>query len=181
MGKCKCGRPLVSDTMCQDCLDYQKDAYHRRKAERQSSNTCLKCKAPIEPEASSTYYCLACKKDKREYSKKANRDIKLETLRVYGSRCHCCGEDRPDFLAIDHIEGGGTKQREEIGAGTKFYLWLEKHGYPRGFQVLCHNCNFSKHLNGGMCSHEKDPEWEAPPEGDILGDIRQFIGYDYAS
>jgi len=60
-----------------------------------------------------------------------------------------------DFLAIDHIEGGGGQHRESIGKkGTQFYSWLKENGYPPGFQVLCHNCNISKFINGGYCIHQ---------------------------
>lgn len=57
------------------------------------------------------------------------------------------------FLALDHINGGGYAQRQETGGGG-FYTWLKRNGYPQGFRVLCHNCNFGRQINGGVCPHD---------------------------
>jgi len=32
-------------------------------------------------------------------------------------------------------------------------LWLRKYNYPKGFQVLCHNCNMAKRF--GVCPHKE--------------------------
>lgn len=39
---------------------------------------------------------------------------------------------------------------------TTFLQWLKDNKYPKGFQVLCTNCNTGRHRNGGICPH-KDP------------------------
>jgi len=70
----------------------------------------------------------------------------------YGGKCACCGESRIEFLAIDHIDGGGTEHRERVGKGWKFYQWLRREGYPKGFRVLCHNCNLAIGFYG-YCPH----------------------------
>ena len=57
-----------------------------------------------------------------------------------------------EFLQIDHIDGGGTKHRREIGVGM-LYKWLRRNNYPAGFQTLCANCNFAKGRYG-KCPHE---------------------------
>jgi|SRR5271166_1929095 len=92
--------------------------------------------------------------------KKYRRKIKMEVLG------HYCGSDKPhcqcpgcdvkilEFLALDHKNGGGTAQRKTLKKiGWQFYLWLKQNNYPSGFQVLCHNCNAGKQLNGGQCPH----------------------------
>lgn len=79
-------------------------------------------------------------------------------LRAYSNdepRCACPGCDVATlgFLSLDHINGGGNKQRKELKqAGTTLNLWLRKNNYPPGYQVLCHNCNLSKAFYG-ICSH----------------------------
>jgi hypothetical protein len=82
--------------------------------------------------------------------------LRAEVLAHYGNKCACCGETHPEFLGIDHINGGGNKHRREpgVGSGAGFYLWLKKHHYPEGFQVLCHNCNLAKGFYG-YCPHKK--------------------------
>lgn len=92
------------------------------------------------------------------FNKAANLQRKVDAINHYGGKCACCGEHRVDFLAIDHIDGGGNQHRKETGNGTRFACWLKREGYPEGFQVLCHNCNMSKHFNGGKCIHQIEKE-----------------------
>lgn len=80
------------------------------------------------------------------------RRRKLEVLEHYGRVCFCCGEVIPEFLAIDHIDGGGKKHFRAIGQGN-LYSWLKKNNWPAGFQVACHNCNHGRYFNGGVCPH----------------------------
>lgn len=81
---------------------------------------------------------------------------------AYGGRCACCSEDRFEFLAIDHVNGGGNKHRREVtGLGAKFYKWLEQNHFPEGFRVLCHNCNMALgHF--GYCPHGNLPKVNYP-------------------
>lgn len=82
--------------------------------------------------------------------------LKEETFNAYGGRvCKCCGETEPKFLSIDHIDGGGNIHRKSLGntGGKDFYSWLRQNGYPKGFQVLCFNCNLSKG-HYGTCPHQ---------------------------
>ena len=88
---------------------------------------------------------------------------KEEKLRCYsaygGAVCACCGETTLEFLSLDHTNNDGAKQRRLLkyhGSGHAFYVWLRKHGYPEGYQVLCMNCNFGKRMNGGVCPHVED-------------------------
>lgn len=59
------------------------------------------------------------------------------------------------FLAIDHIHNDGNKMRRQHGTGMQLYRWLLKHRFPKGFQILCMNCNFGKARNGGVCPHKE--------------------------
>lgn len=88
-------------------------------------------------------------------SKRLIAQLKDEAFKAYGGwRCSCCSETQRLFLTIDHIHGNGRKMREIHGQTGQFYRWLKKCGYPAGFQVLCINCNFGKHQNGGICPHQ---------------------------
>jgi len=61
-------------------------------------------------------------------------------------KCKKCGFDNVDALSIDHIHNGGNKHRRELNskAGYNFYWWLIKNNFPKGYQVLCMNCQFIK-------------------------------------
>lgn len=89
--------------------------------------------------------------------REAHQKLRLKALQAYGGetpQCACCRESLLQFLALDHINGGGHAQRKETGGGG-FWFWLHRHNYPAGFQVLCHNCNFGRQLNGGTCPHQE--------------------------
>lgn len=73
--------------------------------------------------------------------------------RYGGTTCTCCGESEIAFLTIDHVGGGGGKHRRELGS-KNFYKWLAQAGYPKGFRVLCMNCNWATRYNK-PCPHEK--------------------------
>ena len=92
-------------------------------------------------------YCYTCK---LEGNRLRNYRLKVEVLAAYGNSCICCGEKVQDFLAIDHISNNGSvhRKKESIGTGTSTYRWLKRNGYPKDFQILCHNCNWAKHLHG---------------------------------
>ena len=95
----------------------------------------------------------------RAHQKEAQAALRREVISAYGARCVCCGETTFEFLAIDHVHGGGSRHRRDvIGPGRSFYLWLKRHGYPADeFRVLCHNCNAARGYYG-YCPHERDKE-----------------------
>ena len=93
----------------------------------------------------------------RGYAKRARAQRKMALLSHYSGgdvKCACCGEREVAFLAIDHTNGGGNKHRKELGisSGAEFYKWLVDSGFPDGFRVLCHNCNFAMG-HYGSCPH----------------------------
>lgn len=75
---------------------------------------------------------------------------------AYGNQCACCGEREPSFLTTDHIKEDGAAQRKELGfsSGNALLWWLKRNGYPPGFQTLCRNCNWAKHVLG-QCPHQQ--------------------------
>ena len=83
----------------------------------------------------------------RQWHKDKRLEMKKKIIKYYGGKCACCGESRIEFLAIDHIGGGGKKHRKKIGAGNLLY-WIIRNNYPKGFRILCHNCNMSFGLYG---------------------------------
>lgn len=120
---------------------------------------CIYCGTPFVRSLDSRRYCTpecgaAALKEQRDVKRRAQR---LEGLRHYSGTpeplCACCGESTLAFLAIDHVNGGGRQQYKELGGGG-FWSWLRKNNYPEGFQVLCHNCNMGRQINGGTCPHK---------------------------
>lgn len=111
--------------------------------------------------------CRACRKkteavsraanpNRRNEANKKNRDkIRDQVLDGYGRKCACCGETRWQFLAIDHVEGGGTKHRKTIRNPYAMRLLVIKEGFPAKYRLLCHNCNQAMGWHG-VCPHETE-------------------------
>lgn len=84
---------------------------------------------------------LASEKDRR-------LNTKNEAFEKYGGyRCAECGISDPDVLTLDHIDPGTVVRRNgRREGGNDLYIRLRMDGYPKGYQVLCYNCNIKKHL-----------------------------------
>lgn len=94
----------------------------------------------------------------REYENERRRgkdkESRMKVIEYYSSGkncCACCGEKEYQFLTVDHINSIGNKAHRKYGG--HFYLWLVRHNFPEGFQVLCYNCNCSKGFYG-KCPHQ---------------------------
>ncbi len=104
----------------------------------------------------------------KEGQQRSIEKTKLEVFSHYSKgkpRCACCGEDGMRFLTVDHIDGNGAEHRRTIARGRKVkgmsgsgrVWWLKQNGFPKGFQILCANCNFSKRTNK-YCPHQTGDE-----------------------
>lgn len=99
--------------------------------------------------------------EKAKTSVKMYRErMKKETFSYYSCGeivCCKCGYSDIRALSLDHINGGGTKHRRELGkVGTEFYRWIKESGYPAGYQVMCMNCQFIKKVDESEQSIDVD-------------------------
>jgi hypothetical protein len=85
------------------------------------------------------------------------RKVKMEIVAAYGGACSCCGEQRIEFLTIEHKNNDGAQHRRELKTkGFGVYLWLKRNNFPKeGFGILCWNCNSSRGTVG-YCPHERE-------------------------
>ena len=103
----------------------------------------------------------------REYTSKLTKDtaleIKTDVLRHYSKKlsnsdipcCRCCDEHEfLIFLTIDHITNRKNTTHKKSLVGRSMYRYLQKEGYPSGYQVLCWNCNSAK-SDSGICPHKR--------------------------
>lgn len=137
---------------CNDCKeDKPLDAFYRRTngSPAPYCKTCYTARSRAKtPE----------QKAKRSAKDKRYREaLRAEVIAAYGSKCDCCGEPRHQFLALDHRNGGGTKERRESASNTStgMYRIARDEGFPTRFRLLCHNCNCARGWYG-VCPHETE-------------------------
>lgn len=155
-----CGKhPARPDkTKCQKCADANVEAQKQRRLRNLKAGLCKTCGKPKDSE---NQKCSKCAKVSNATDRRNDRKRRLAVLTHYSNgtpHCKCCGETEIDFLAMDHIDGGGKKHfaTKELSStcGRSIYRWLVKHSYPSGFRVLCHNCNFAYGAYGS-CPHQR--------------------------
>jgi len=68
-------------------------------------------------------------------------DIKLKVIKLLGGRCRNCNLADARVLQVNHLNGGGTKERAFRGS-NKFYLGILSGERGVGdLELLCANCN----------------------------------------
>lgn len=143
---------------CDDCQAKARERYRRIYSERSALGLCVDCGK--FPSALGTKKCQKHIEIDRKKDKRKRDRLKDQVFAAYGGYvCKCCKEPEPDFLTIDHINEDGHIHRRTLRGnntcgGLPTYTDLRRRGFPAGYQVLCFNCNRSKHLNGGKCIHE---------------------------
>ncbi|MEP7167360.1 MAG: hypothetical protein ABI758_05260 [Candidatus Woesebacteria bacterium] len=120
---------------------------------------CRSCPRPLV-EGSGVY----CKSHRdinrirgRVKDKRLSAKLKQKCFQYYGAKCHCCGEETIQFLTLEHELGNGNNHRKALFkhnvGGAHMYRWLKKNNFPKGFSILCMNCNWAKRY-GGICPHK---------------------------
>lgn len=141
---------------CGECRRSLTESAVRKRAKYREHALCTKCGEWLAAEGHK--WCLSCCTTKREYRGTAKRrqarrrrdqEIRREVIARYGGECACCRLRALEALVIDHINGGGRRDRRLNG---NVYRRLHREQRTlRGFRVLCHNCNHSARLHDGEC------------------------------
>ncbi len=114
---------------------------------------CIRCSA--RKSLKNRVLCKICAERQVIIGRASRLKLKIDVFEYYGGCvCKCCGEDEIKFLTLDHTNGGGNNHRKEIGnkGGYAMYLWVKKNNYPKGYRVLCMNCNLAIGAYG-VCPH----------------------------
>lgn len=135
--------------MCTKCGSWLPYSMFRKAAKRPAgiAGICKRCDNELYRESRNN------NPSRLEQHRKSRISLRMDVLNAYSGgapRCVCCGETTPGFLTIDHIDGGGTEHRRQIG--SSLYSWLKKNDYPEGYRILCYNCNCAIGAYG-RCPH----------------------------
>lgn len=140
-----CGGETDGKALCEPCRATQKKHAHNHYQRRVQAGRCPSCGSPSRPGLT---LCSGCAGQRKTVDALRYASYRDEAFRAYGGpKCVRCGETDPDVLQLDHINGGGTQHRKEIGEPLPH--WLRKQGFPPGYQVLCANCNTKKARDAG--------------------------------
>jgi hypothetical protein len=134
--------------------------------------TCATCKQTLTPDHFTPFLqsytrrsgevtrtwrlCSQCKTCVNTRHRNDTRAARLKCIEAYGGHCVVCSENDPDVLTFDHVNNDGKDHRKELGGKYRtgptvaLYRWAVKHNYPNTLQLLCWNCNYSKHRNKGV-------------------------------
>jgi len=138
------------------CIDCGKKRWVKLTNNKPDSSRCNSCSAKMNGKPRRGENAPNWKGGEHEVNIAYGRRKRLRVLEHYGGsppKCACCGESLLEFLTIDHINGGGNKERQKRGFNTAYYL--ERENYPSGYRVLCMNCNFALgHYK--YCPHQKE-------------------------
>lgn len=86
------------------------------------------------------------------------RQLREQMIAAYGGKCTCCGENRYEFLTLEHVNGDGGSERKIAKSTDTILRRLRKSGWPKnGYSILCWNCNSAKGVYG-YCPHERERE-----------------------
>ena len=163
---CGCGnlKVITSSNLCRTkscgCINKEK-AYaseqkrlFRKANKKKASGKCLACLVILTVENSNPSIasrgsgrCNECRRnsgvrDEEHRKAKISRDaLRNEVFDKLGHKCSRCGFDDKRALQVDHINGGGEKDRQRFSQTTFLQYVLAN---PELFQILCANCNWIK-------------------------------------
>jgi len=160
-----CGEKAIDNlTLCSTCQEKINKKNKNKYYDRLNNNLCVVC-GKKEIISGNSNRCEECKLKRNKWyqgSTTQQKDFVRRQERVdivlnhYGNICRCCGENKKEFLTIDHINNDGGSHRKKINkAGSTFYKWLIDNNFPQDYQTLCMNCQFGKLKNNGICPHQQ--------------------------
>lgn len=84
-----------------------------------------------------------------KYEKQADYAKGLKTLVIdlLGGKCAACGMAEQDVLQLDHIHGGGNRERTTFGRGYRLHREI-RDGRRNDIRLLCPTCNIKARLYG---------------------------------
>ena len=95
--------------------------------------------------------CFALLYDPRRF-----RNLRIDVLLALGGVCARCGFDDIRALQVDHINGGGNRDRRENGGHKNIYNEIVRGGVE-GYQLLCANCNWIKRDENNELPRPRQP------------------------
>lgn len=68
---------------------------------------------------------------------------------ILGKECMRCGFNDKRALQIDHVNGGGARERKNLGMRIEKFILDKIIDGSKDYQILCANCNWIKRSENG--------------------------------
>lgn len=83
---------------------------------------------------------------KKDYQKEYLRNLRKSAIAALGNKCNRCDFSDYRALQIDHVNGGGSKERKERDYRGSFHKHVIESVLKKEnkYQLLCANCNWIK-------------------------------------
>lgn len=145
---CK-AQPVEGMKRCQPCREYQNAAsakYRARYPERAKAQQ-IACEARRPGRYAD---------NRRRYTAR----IRDAIFKKYGDKCVHCGFNDRRALQVDHIDGGGTYERNVVFKNGCNSYWRHVLDDTTGkYQLLCANCNsIKRHVNREFPKNGRAPQ-----------------------
>jgi hypothetical protein len=118
---------------CSKCRKIKK----QRRKDFKKNGICQTCNSKKTRKGKTT--CQSC----QNYTKNNSRKQRLKLIEFLGGKCRHCGFDDPRALQVDHVNGGGRKERFNYDNQCQ-YRKIIKDDKTGKYQLLCANCNWIK-------------------------------------
>lgn len=150
-----CPNKAMKDRVCcKNCAKRGLLNYRQRHEQRRKQGICYDCPNLARK---GRVYCLRHAKICKERTRRREQNLKIKFFNLYGAKCACCGESEFAFLAVDHVNGDGAKERRRLKEiGKPVSIWKHKFGELKfsRYQILCYNCNIGRYRLG-VCPHKQ--------------------------
>ncbi len=136
---------------CKKCrrIQYKKAGYSEKRKKKYNSDEEYRKKV----QARNRLYHRTDSKKRNAAARLLHQDKRKEVIDKYGGECACCSISDYEFLAIDHVMGGGYEHRKTVGSAQLVRDLLSKDNIDPDYRLLCHNCNSSFGYYG-YCPHK---------------------------
>ncbi len=81
--------------------------------------------------------------------KETRKRLRKKAVAVLGSKCIWCGIDNVLVLQVDHLNGGGNRERQSLGSPGIYRKIIRG---SNEYQLLCANCNLLKKIRSNEVS-----------------------------
>ena len=128
-------------TMNHYCSDKCKHTHQSTPIKKCDTDNCTGKVSVMAHHGRKAKFCTKCVK--RTNKRRGVKRSREKLFKCLGNKCVVCGENDPIYFHVDHINNDGHTDR------YRSVRYIDYKENPHRFQLMCANCNWAKHMNGG--------------------------------